>query len=80
MTKSLKQDLGIRLLVSAAALCAAITYEILQPSLLTPTIALLAIAALPWLASVIKSVKIPNVIELELRELREKVDQLGPAT
>jgi hypothetical protein len=37
------------------------------------TLVLLLFAALPWLGSVFKSVKIPNLIEIELQELREKV-------
>jgi hypothetical protein len=39
------------------------------------TLVLLLFAALPWLGSVFKSVKIPNLIEIELQELREKVDE-----
>ncbi len=39
------------------------------------TLALLIAAAAPWLAFVFKSVKIPNLIELELQELHKKVDE-----
>jgi hypothetical protein len=66
----------LRLAVTAAALAAVVAHH-LWPDFKADAFTgiLLVVAALPWLAPILKSIKLPGGLEVELRELRAELDQ-----
>jgi hypothetical protein len=70
----------LRIIVTAGSLLLALGHVIL-PSVKvdTATLALLALAVVPWLAPLIQSVELPGGIKVEMRDLREAERKAGAA-
>ena len=73
---SMTKDTALRCLVTVAALGAALAH-VLLPALVPDAItaAFLLLALLPWLAPLIKSVDVPGVGKIELREIERKAEE-----
>jgi hypothetical protein len=67
-----------QLVISALAVAVALLHMLL-PRLQVDmiTVALVAIAALPWLAPILKSVKLPGGLELVLQDIHDKVEAVN---
>jgi hypothetical protein len=62
--------------VSAVALIAVLVHQLFPAFRADPfTGTFLLVAVLPWLAPLLKTIKLPGGLEVELRELREEIDQ-----
>jgi hypothetical protein len=70
------KDLALRCLVTVAALTAAVIHA-LFPSVVPDVITagFLLLAFVPWLAPLIKSVEVPGVGKLELRDIERKAEE-----
>jgi hypothetical protein len=62
--------------VTAGALIVVVVHHVYPAFHADPfTAAFLLVAVLPWLAPLLKTIKLPGGLEVELRELREELDQ-----
>ncbi len=69
----------LRTKIAISAICAAVAAaHVMQPTIRidTVTLVLLVVAALPWLASIVRSVELPGGFKIELQDVKTAIDKV----
>src|SRR2546425_11491566 len=80
MIRPLKQQTILRVVSGVAILLAMAHLGFLKLSIDPTTVLLLALALLPWLSPLLKSIELPGGVKLDLREAEKQAEEVGLLT